>query len=73
MTLHWGVIPQELPPPATMQELVTNIDQLVRDKKFATVGQRVIVVGGTALGTPGTMNGIVIHTVGDRYGGEDVE
>jgi hypothetical protein len=56
-----------------MQELVTNIDQLVREKKFATVGQRVIVVGGAALGTPGTMNGIVIHTVGDRYGGEDVE
>jgi pyruvate kinase len=73
MSLHWGVLPQEMPPPADMQELVNNIDRLVRLKHFAGAGDRIIIVAGSSLGTPGTMNGIVIHTVGERYGREDAE
>lgn len=73
MTLHWAVIPQELPPPGNMLDLVNNVDGMVREKKYATPGDRIVIVAGASLGTPGTMNGIVLHTVGERHGTEDVE
>lgn len=66
MALHFGVIPQEMAPPANMTELVTQVDQIVREREFAAVGQRIIIVAGAALGTPGTLNGILLHTLGDE-------
>jgi pyruvate kinase len=70
MALHWGVIPQEMPPPRDMTELVASVDRLIRARKFAETGERIVVVAGSSLGTPGTMNGIVMHTVGESYGME---
>jgi pyruvate kinase len=70
MALHWGVMPHEMPPPREMMELVVNIDQMVRQQKLADVGDRIAVVAGASLGTPGTMNGIVLHTLGEHYGME---
>ena len=64
------MIPQEMPPPRDMSELVANVDRLVRQRKFADTGERIVVVAGSSLGTPGTMNGIVLHTVGESYGME---
>jgi len=75
MAMHWGVIPQEMPPPRHMNELVNNVDEMLRQRKFAEAGERIVVVAGSSLGTPGTMNGIVLHTVGERYqtGGAEVQ
>jgi pyruvate kinase len=70
MALHFGVIPQELSPPENMQDLVSSVDELVRQRKFTEVGQRIVIVAGAALGTPGTLNGIVIHTLGEQWTGE---
>jgi pyruvate kinase len=67
MTLHWGVVPHEMPPPRDVAELVHNIDLAVHERKLAQTGQRVIIVAGAALGTPGTLNGVIVHTVGERY------
>ncbi|MDP9174611.1 MAG: pyruvate kinase [Planctomycetota bacterium] len=72
MALHFGVIPHELAPPETMQDLVNSVDDMVRERKFASAGDRIVIVAGAALGTPGTLNGIVIHTIGERWTG-DVE
>ncbi len=66
MALHYGVIPQEMAPPGDFQKLVDEIDALIIARSFAKPGDRVIIVGGSSLGTPGTMNAIVVHTVGDR-------
>lgn len=65
MALHFGVLPHEMPPPADMNELVRNVDELVTEKKLTSAGQRICIVAGASLGTPGTLNGIVIHTVGE--------
>jgi pyruvate kinase len=73
MALHWGVIPQEMPPPHDMNELVNGVDRLVRERKFAETGERVVIVAGASLGTPGTMNTIILHTVGETYGGGSME
>lgn len=65
MALHYGVVPQELPPPGDMNELVRNVDELLTSRELVAAGQRVCIVAGASLGTPGTLNGIVIHTVGE--------
>jgi pyruvate kinase len=67
MTLHYGVIPQEMSPPTEMARLVEEVDRLMQEHKYATAGDRVVIVAGSSLGSPGMMNGVVIHTVGDRW------
>ena len=73
MALHYGVMPVELDPPADLRVLVARIDELVLelklgegDERIAKVGDRIVVVAGASLGTPGAMNGIVLHTIGER-------
>jgi pyruvate kinase len=70
MALHFGVIPHEMAPPQTMLDLVLGIDALMIDRKFAAAGDRIIIVAGAALGTPGTLNGVILHTVGEQWTGE---
>jgi pyruvate kinase len=67
MALHYGVIPQEMAPPGEMATLVAQVDQLVRNRNFAPDGSRIVIVAGSSLGTPGTLNGIIIHTVGETW------
>ena len=57
-------------PPEGMNELVGGVDRMVQDQKFAGVGDRIVIVAGAAMGTPGTLNGIVIHTVGEPWNGQ---
>jgi pyruvate kinase len=67
MALHYGVIPCEMAPSDDLVELVARVDRLVQEEKHADAGDRVIIVAGASLGTPGTMNGIVVHTVGEHW------
>jgi pyruvate kinase len=66
MALHYGVIPQELPPPEDTIMLVKTVDRLVRERNFAKAGERVVVVAGSSIGTPGVMNSVLLHTLGDE-------
>jgi pyruvate kinase len=68
--LHYGVIPFEMAPPQSMPELIEGVDAMVRTRNFAAPGDRIVIVTGAALGTPGTLNGIVIHTIGERWSGQ---
>ncbi len=70
MSLHFGVIPNEMAPTGEMQTLVVGVDRFVQDRKFASPGDRIVIVAGAALGTPGTLNGIVLHTVGEQWSGQ---
>ncbi len=72
MELHFGVIPLEMAIPANMTALVTEVDAMVQRRKLASPGDRVIIVAGSSLGTPATLNGVVIHTVGERWSEESV-
>ena len=67
MALHYGVVPQEMEVPSDMVSLVEGVDRLVRERQFADPGARIVIVAGSSLGTPSTMNGIVIHTVGEIW------
>jgi pyruvate kinase len=67
MALHYGVIPFEMAPPGEMSTLISRIDQLCQAQKLAAMGDRIVIVAGSSLGTPGTMNGIVLHTIGEPW------
>ena len=67
MALHYGVISQEMSPPSGMASLVEQVDGFVQEKGFAEAGDRIVVVAGSSLGTPSTMNGVIIHTVGEIW------
>ena len=67
MALHYGVLPQEMPPPDTITSLIAWVDRFVREKKMAAPGDRVVIVSGLSMSTPGTMNNLVIHTVGEDW------
>ncbi len=64
MALHYGVVPLRLDAPANLQDLAREVDGLVQDRELATQGDRIVIVAGRSMGAPGTMNGIIIHTVG---------
>jgi pyruvate kinase len=64
MAIHFGVIPQEMQAPTDVTALIIQVDALVREKQLAGELERIVIVAGAALGTPGTMDGIIIHTVG---------
>src|SRR5207249_1202209 len=64
MALHYGVLPHETQPPDDVRQLIRQVDDLMREFAYAKVGERIIVVAGSSLGTPGMLNGVLIHTVG---------
>jgi pyruvate kinase len=72
MCINFGVIPHEMPPPADMPTLIAQVDVLVREKGLAAEGDRIVLVAGSTMGAPGTMDGIIIHTVG-RVAAQSVE
>jgi pyruvate kinase len=67
MALHYGVIPRELSGAPDMTSLIEKVDEFVVTGKLAEAGDRVLIVAGWSPGTPGTMNGLVIHTIGDTW------
>jgi pyruvate kinase len=67
MALHYGVIPQEMSPSTDLTGLIAKVDDYVLARNYAQVKDRILIVAGWSPSMPGTMNGIVIHTVGDAW------
>jgi pyruvate kinase len=67
MALHYGVIPQEMSTGPDLVSLISKVDEYVLGKKLAAPKDRIVVIAGWSPGTPGTMNGIVIHTIGETW------
>ena len=67
MALDYGVIPFLGAPAGDMPKLVADADALVRSLKLAEPGDRIVIVAGWSPAMPNTMNGIIIHTVGEKW------
>ncbi len=69
MAMHYGVIPQlmERPDNVNVSAIFEMIDKMLTTRKYATHGDRVIIIAGWSPTTPDTMNGIIVHTVGDKW------
>ncbi len=66
MAMHYGVIAQVMPPPEELTGLIAWVDSFVQKTKMAEVGDRIVIVTGLSMATPGTMNNLVIQTVGEN-------
>jgi len=60
-TLHRMALVQDI------QQVMTATDQLIVERGLAQNGDRVLIVAGWSPAMAGTMNGLVIHTVGTSW------
>ena len=67
MALHYGVIPVEMAPSPDLVHLIAKVDAHVQAHKLAEPNDRIVIVAGWSPASPGTMNGIVVHTVGQTW------
>ncbi len=67
MALHFGVVPQEMAAIPDLTELIKRIDEFVISRKYAEPADRILIIAGWSPGTAGSMNGIVIHIVGESW------
>jgi pyruvate kinase len=67
MAIHYGVIPQEMARPEGMNDLIAQVDGYVIEQKLAQPQDRIVLVAGWSAAMPDTMNGIIIHTVGEQW------
>lgn len=67
MALNYGVIPVRMHAPDDMTHTIAATDALVLERKLAAAGDRIIIVAGWSPAMPNTMNGIIIHTLGEKW------
>ena len=67
MALHYGVIPCRMDKPEKMGDLFHDVDAMLVARKYATEGDTILLIAGWSPAMPDTMNGIIIHTVGERW------
>jgi pyruvate kinase len=67
MAIHYGVLPQEMTRPTDMNDLIALVDSFVQERKFANTGDRIVIVAGWSPAMPSTMNGIIVHVVGEKW------
>jgi pyruvate kinase len=67
MAINYGVIPQKMSVPRSMDALIENIDRILRDTGRAEAGDRIVIVAGSSLDTSGTVNSVILHAVGEGW------
>jgi len=67
MSIHYGVIPQEMKRTDGIADLIQVVDKFVQEKNLAAPQDRIVLVAGWSPALPNTMNGIIIHTVGEQW------
>ena len=50
-----------------MGRLIAHGDRLVHDEQLADPRDRMVIVAGMSLAAPNTMNGIILHTIGETW------
>ena len=67
MAMHYGVMAFRVGAPDDMTGTIAATDALVAERKLAAPGERIVVVAGWSPGMPNMMNGIIIHTLGEKW------
>ncbi len=63
MCLHYGVIPRCRDIPAQVEQFSQMVEDLALERKWARPGDRIVLVTGRPIGTAGTTNAILVHTL----------
>jgi len=67
MAMNYGVIPVQVQAPDDMTTTIAATDALVLERRLAAAGDRIAIVAGWSPAMPNTMNGIIIHTLGEKW------
>jgi pyruvate kinase len=67
MALHYGVMAIHMGNPRDMNASIQQADAVVQERGLANPGDRILVVAGWSPAMPGTMNGVIIHTIGEQW------
>ena len=67
MSLHYGVIPRCQPISENIDSFTRNVDHQILSRKWARIGDKIVLLVGQPLSAPGTTNAIIIHSIiGDK-------
>jgi pyruvate kinase len=65
MSLLYGVIPRCQPTPEDNNKFTQIVDNFIINRKWAQVGDKIVLLTGQPIGTAGATNAVIVHTVGD--------
>lgn len=65
LALSWGIQTYRVPEVKHTDDMVWQVDQVLRPSQLADVGDVLVIVAGMPPGTPGSTNSLRIHTIGD--------
>lgn len=65
LALSWGVQTYRVPEVKHTDDMVWQVDQVLRLSDLAKEGDDLVIVAGMPPGTPGSTNSLRIHTIGD--------
>ena len=66
LALYWGVEPYMMRPSATVEELVDNVDDLIRERGLGQAGDQVAITGAVPVGSGASTNSLRIHRLRGR-------
>lgn len=67
LAFSWGVQVNTVDQVEHTDEMVAQIDHLLRERKIAEDGDRVVIVSGVPFGRSGSTNSIRVHKMGEIY------
>lgn len=65
MALYWGIVPLLIQRRETLEEMVQEMEGLLLTEGWVKAGDNLVVLSGTPMWKPGTVNAIKLHRVGD--------
>ena len=66
MSLHYGVIPRCQPVPKDIDQFTRMVEDQIISRKWAQIGDTIVLVVGQRIGIAGATNAVIVHTVGDK-------
>lgn len=63
MCLHYGVIPRCRAIPPDIDEFTRMVDEMVLQRRWVRSGKMIVLVAGEPIGSAGTTNAIMVHSV----------
>ena len=67
MALYWGVVPMLIQRRETLEEMSHEMEEVLLAAGWVTAGDTLVILSGTPMWKPGTVNAIKLHRVGEMW------
>jgi pyruvate kinase len=68
LALSWGIHAELVETLPDVKSMVALVDKTFVERGVAQMGDMIVVVAGTPIGTPGTTNSILVRQIGQPVG-----